>query len=135
LRYRRLPNGSQDLLEASPWRHSEESPVYFEEAADECALFTFSQAERLVNENAFHDQACAVNWPAPARIKVSAQAVRSLDDFLADAYAAWVKHKLRLTAISLRHGPVLLSAEERAADRANWLEASRPTKGEMEYRR
>jgi hypothetical protein len=133
-----IPASVLTLMAASPWRHAEgdpgQAPVYFAEATDQGALFTFSQAERLLNEGAFLDQACDLYWPAPPRIKVSAQAVRSLDDFLADAYLAWTRHQRRLKAISKRHGPMHLSPEERAASRADWLETSRPTKGESEFR-
>jgi hypothetical protein len=128
------------LLDASPWHRAKggkrsQAPVYFAEASDEAALFTFEQARRLLNELAFQDQACAVFWPSPARIKASAPAVRSLDGFLADVYAAWIKHQSRLKAISSLYGPVHLSPEEQAASSPDWLETSRPTKGEMEYRR
>jgi hypothetical protein len=134
-----IPSAVLALLEASPWYRARggkrsEAPIYFAEATDEGALFTFAQADRLLNEHAFKDQACAVFWPAPARIKASAQAVRSLDSFLADVYAAWAKHQSRLKAISALYGPVRLSQEEQDASRADWLEASRPLKGEREFR-
>ena len=120
-----IPSAVLALLAASPWyrtggRKPAQAHVYFSEATDEGALFTFAEAHRLLNERAFQDQACAVFWPSPARVKVSSLAVRSLDDFLAQTYAAWTRHKSRLKAISALYGPVHLSPEEMAADRADW---------------
>jgi hypothetical protein len=134
-----IPSAVLALLEASPWHRARggkrsQAPVYFAEATHEGALFTFAQARRLLDELAFQDQACAVFWPAPARIKASAPAVRSLDGFLADVYAGWTKHQSRLKAISELYGSVCLSPEEQAASRADWLEVSRPLKGEREFR-
>jgi hypothetical protein len=134
-----IPSAVLALLGSSPWyRASGRKPVqghvYFEEDSDRAALFTFAEAERLMNEHAFRDQACAAFWPPPARVKVRSLAVRSLDNFLSDVYRAWTDHRGRLEAIRALYGPVCLSPEERAASRADWIEASRPTKGELEFR-
>jgi hypothetical protein len=133
-----IPSAVLALLEASPWYRARGgkrsmADVYFTDGHDKGALF-FAEAHKLLNEHAFRDQACAVFWPAPARIKASAPAVRSLDNFLADVYRAWAEHQSRLEAISALYGPVHMSSEEQAADHADWLEASRPTKGEREFR-
>ena len=70
-----IPSAVLALLAASPWyrtggRKPAQAHVYFSEATDEGALFTFAEAHRLLNERAFQDQACAVFWPSPARVKV-----------------------------------------------------------------
>jgi hypothetical protein len=134
-----IPLAALALLEASPWYRARggkrsQAPVYFTAASDADALFTFEAANRLLDELALQDQACAVFWPAPARIKASAPAVRSLEGFLADVYAAWSKHQAHLKVISDLYGPMYPSPEEQAASRADWLEVSRPLKGEREFR-
>jgi hypothetical protein len=133
-----IPSAVLVLLAASPWHRTERKPVqarvYFSEATDKGALFTFEEANRLLSEHAFHDQACGAFWPAPARVKVSSLAVCSLDSFLADTYRAWARHKSRLREISSLYGPVHPSPKEQAASRADWWEVSRPTQGEREFR-